>query len=369
MPVTVVLDANVVIKSPRLNSGAWRAALHAHHSGSLVLRISEVALLEAVAWFARELPGRLGRYHRAASQLEQMGIRLEEHGAVDASRLEQHSREAQTEYESYLRGRLGEGAVVPIPEVDHRTLVHRAVRRTKPFNESGSGYRDALIWESVCALATTAPVLFVSDNSKDFADNNGTLAPALRTDLEGRGLAPSSVTLFATLLDVVAQHAPEAVDARVVVEQAMQGDASRRQLEEEFAESFATYEGIPLPDASTDLHPLMFDAAVEAVWDLGEVEVQSVKPIGDATYLVVGTASATARAYSVREQVDISEVDAAKAGIASGRINEAFQRGEDLVLIKYLPVTLQFEANFDEGNVLWNAGVVDVWPSAPPERA
>ncbi len=365
---TVVVDANVVIRSPRLNSGAWRAALHAYDSGSLVLRVPEVALQEAVAWFARELPGRMQRYRRAASQLAQFGVRLEEHGAVDTARLEQLASEVQTQYDSYLRGRFGDAAVLPIPEVDHRTLVHRAVRRMKPFSESGSGYRDALIWESVCALAASEPVFFVSDNSKDFADDDGRLAAVLQADLEDRGIAPCSVTLSSNLLDIVTQHAPEAVDARAVVERLMRGDAARRQLEWEFAHSFAADEEIPLPLGSIDLHPLMFDAAVEAAGDLDRVEVQSVKPTGDATYLVVGTASATGRAYSVRERVDISDVDAAHAAVASGRVDEAFQRGEDLVLIKYLPVTLEFEANLDPGDVIWNAGVVAVWPSPTAER-
>lgn len=36
------------------------------------------------------------------------------------------------------------------------------------------------------------------------------------------------------------------------------------------------------------------------------------------------------------------------------------QRGEDLVLLKYLPVEVAFEANLDPGDLVWNAGVVDV---------
>jgi hypothetical protein len=79
--------------------------------------------------------------------------------------------------------------------------------------------------------------------------------------------------------------------------------------------------------------------------------------------LAVGTAGAIAQAYSVQEHAEISDVDAAQAGIAAGQIDQAFQRGEDLVLIKHVPVTVEFEANLDPGDVIWNAGVVDVWPA------
>jgi predicted nucleic acid-binding protein len=350
---TVVVDANVIVQSPRLSSGAWRAALYASAEGSITLCVPEVAVLEAVGWLKRELPARLERSRRAASQFDHVGVRLDEYGDLDGL-----AAQLESSFETYLRDRL---SVIPIPDVDHRTLVDRAIRRTRPFNQAGSGYRDALIWENVCHFATERQVILVSDNSKDFGGGEDTLAADLLSDLERRDLAPESVMLSPSLLAVVKIYVPEATDARRLVERVLQGERARRQLEEEFADAFVTNEGVPL--ARTDhLHPLMLDATVESVSDLDNIELHGVKATGDATYLVVGRATALARVYFIRERIDFWDIDAARAGIADGRIEEAFQRGEDLVLTKHLPVVVEFQANVEPGDLVSNAGVVDAWP-------
>lgn len=318
----MIVDANVIIRSSRLNSGAWRAALHARDKGSLDLVVPEVALLEAVAWFEREVPERVRRYQKQASLLGQVGILLEDHGVAGAGVADRLAKEVAEGYGAYLRERVGASAIYPLPEIDHRSLIERATRRVKPFNESGSGYRDALIWESVCDLAANRSVAFVSDNTKDFADGDGVLASDLARDLESRGMASSSVQLFTDLLDVVKLYAPEATDARARVEAVMATAGVIDQLEAEFGRTFATYEGIPLPAGTPGLHSLMRDATVEAVWELTDIRVVNVKPIGDATYLVVGTARAIARAYSVRQEADYRDLDAAREAVDAGLVSE-----------------------------------------------
>jgi PIN domain len=99
---------------------------------------------------------------------------------------------AQARFEEGLRQR---GVrILPIPDVPHERLVSRDLARRKPFDE-GRGYRDALIWESVLALAKEepVPVVLVSANRRDFGAE--ALHGHLAEDLAARGWAAGRVAL------------------------------------------------------------------------------------------------------------------------------------------------------------------------------
>ena len=72
----VVVDTNIIVQSPRLNSGAWRAALQAHLTHGITLHVPEVCLIEAAAWVRREMPARLSAFEKARNALEQVGLRI-----------------------------------------------------------------------------------------------------------------------------------------------------------------------------------------------------------------------------------------------------------------------------------------------------
>ena len=61
--------------------------------------------------------------------------------------------------------------VLDYPDIQHEVLVMRAVTRTRPFDEEGEGYRDALIWETILKLASEvdSEVVFIS-NDNDFSN-------------------------------------------------------------------------------------------------------------------------------------------------------------------------------------------------------
>lgn len=359
-PVVVLVDANILIQSPRLSSAAWRAALRAHDAGTLALRVPEICVIEAGAWLRRTLPKRMRDFRRAVTDLENVGVRLNhDPWSDDAFDLDRLAFQAEQGYETYLRQRVGVDAVLPMPSVDHIELVRRAVNRVRPFNEAGAGYRDALIWEVVCIQAAQHPVIFVTNNTRDFAEE-GRLASDLEQDLVARNLDADIVTLATSLLDVVRAHAPEATDARRVAEQFLSSANSRRQLEEELAAAFAQYEGIPYPALPGELADLLDDPIVQAVWNLEDVVVTDVKPDGDSSYLIVGTARAMGEAYSRHDDVRAAEIAAAEAARRTQAIDEFFEDGADLVVLKHLPVIVEFAATFEPNGYVWNAGVTDI---------
>ena len=96
--------------------------------------------------------------------------------------------------------------VLPYPTTSHESIAARDLKRRKPFSESGKGYRDALIWESVLDLAATSDeqIVFVTSNSKDFADGEA-LHRDLVSDLDARGLQ-GRVSLALGLSSALEKH-------------------------------------------------------------------------------------------------------------------------------------------------------------------
>lgn len=83
-------------------------------------------------------------------------------------------------YEQSLLDRLTElGAeVVPPPAIDYMDIVRRAVHEHPPYGgkERSDGFRDAVIWHTLIAVALEHPdedIWFVSNNIKDFGPTDG----------------------------------------------------------------------------------------------------------------------------------------------------------------------------------------------------
>jgi hypothetical protein len=96
--------------------------------------------------------------------------------------------------------------ILPYPCASHQSITERDLERRKPFSESGKGYRDALIWESVLDLAAKSDdqIVFVTSNSKDFADGEA-LHPDLVCDLAERNLQ-GRVSLALGLSSALEKH-------------------------------------------------------------------------------------------------------------------------------------------------------------------
>ena len=100
-----------------------------------------------------------------------------------------------------------ESGIIDYPDTLHETLVKRATSRKRPFDDNGSGYRDALIWESVLELAkqVKGPIVLVTKD-KDFREGSSNLHRDLTKDLERLGLPEDKVTLAMDLASLVDQH-------------------------------------------------------------------------------------------------------------------------------------------------------------------
>ena len=70
-------------------------------------------------------------------------------------------------------------------DIPHTDVVQRDLKRRKPFQESGKGYRDTLLWETVLrnCIEKDSVTVFITTNAKDFCDPTGNLHKDLRLDI------------------------------------------------------------------------------------------------------------------------------------------------------------------------------------------
>ena len=111
-------------------------------------------------------------------------------------------------YPNTLRSRLNDLGIkiIPYPLISHEKVVERDLDARRPFKESGRGYRDTLIWESVLNVVDKSSkeipdVVFVSNNIKDFCEEN-ILHPDLVRDLTEREISINAIKLYRSLVDV-----------------------------------------------------------------------------------------------------------------------------------------------------------------------
>lgn len=172
----IVLDTNILTRSPFLDSGEW-TQLHDHTTDwGLSFTVPEVVFMETVNVVRREWKPELTRLEQISTSSWGRRLDTELQAVVDAA------VERSEGYESSLRSRMEELgiAITPLPTtIDHLDIARRASERRAPYGSAGSGkdeylkdgYRDTLIWLTVLKVAENHPncdVWFVSDNYSDF---------------------------------------------------------------------------------------------------------------------------------------------------------------------------------------------------------
>lgn len=349
IPRRILIDTNILLLSPRLDSAAWRAVRWAGERGEVELFFPEVCLIEATAWFEREWATRVGRFEQELFRLSQLGIRFWNRPQPDEAILASHG--------AYLRERLGlAGTILPLPSVSHEVLVRRASSRRRPFNEHGSGYRDALIWENTCELARARPIVLLTQNSRDFGELPN-LHNDLRADLVERGIPPEHVILEASLSKVVDSLPPAAASIRMEAERALRTPELLHQIEEELAEWFSYGEGVPYDSAPDELPAWFNDPVAEGFWELSNLAVSRAVAVDEDGYLVSGTLHGTTRVFSVLDFEDWASVSPRERD-AVDEVDSADR--SDVAVIVYRPALAHFEGVFTPPNGVSEFVLLDV---------
>ena len=107
----------------------------------------------------------------------------------------------KSSYEEYLAKKCDHLGiyVLDYPKVEHRKMVLRELNQRKPFKDSTKGYRDSLIWETILAfgkrIGGNDTVVFLTENTDDFAKDKTQLHPDLIADCSKDGITEGKICL------------------------------------------------------------------------------------------------------------------------------------------------------------------------------
>lgn len=192
----VVLDSNLIIeKDWQLSSPAALVLFEASRRGGIDVAVPELVVREVTAKHHEREAATISKLENTRSSLRRLQAAF---SSDDRVPVEGVSDRWAADFRKRLKDALVE--IPPIDAATHDELVERALARRRPFDGEGrAGYRDALIWHAVLALAVKDEVVLVSGDG-DFGDD--ALHPHLVDELKERGLA-GRVRLFSSMEDAI----------------------------------------------------------------------------------------------------------------------------------------------------------------------
>lgn len=269
----VVFDTNVFYGDVHADRSRLRSILDSAAEEELFeVLVPEVVMQE----LDKQYPRRAKKVIKAVNKaLGEHSTELQELGLEGPTPMSRDDYNAET-YRASLETRLTKAGtrVLSVPG-DLSPAVPWAVRRRKPFKETGEGFPDAAIWLTVLELAgsTGDEIVFVSNNTNDFGDGQEPvgLGPDLQQDLVDRGRPRDQVRLvpgIGPFADEVAIRR-DAADtlARELVESRRLDDAIEKALLWLSVDKAAMDLGVDLDDdpqiTALDIDELHFEGAAE----------------------------------------------------------------------------------------------------------
>tara|TARA_R110002096_G_scaffold5175_30_gene24281 strand:+ start:31 stop:1128 length:1098 start_codon:yes stop_codon:yes gene_type:complete len=201
--------------------------------------------------------------------------------------------ESISQYRAKLMSKFGGLAeAFPYPSIDHESVVQRAILRRRPFQDSGAGYRDTIIWESILEIADKPDIdsiIFITNNSKDFLAEDR-LAPDLIEDLRERGHPDSLIRTYGTVKALVDAEILPSIEqfsevATLIEERNIPGIDFDAWLQD------ALFDCVPAADAAraiAGIAPGDADTELSEIYEIKEFKVEHGYPLpNDEHYLIV----------------------------------------------------------------------------------
>ena len=236
--VIILIDSNAFIADPYCKGVAWRALVHAAPAWGLRIATTEVAVAEATAKHERFIDARHQDLTKLSASLGLFGL-----GEVLARPLAMIAA-ARDAYPDTFRKTLESCGVeiIEIPNIPHMKLVERAVKRRRPCDDNGNGYRDTLNWLILLRMAESnieEQIAWISDDSDFLASDGSGFHADLIADLKAIN-ASNRVLWYRSIRTLVQKLAAE--------KSASAGDDLRAvadQLQKKSIEDYLTTEIVP----------------------------------------------------------------------------------------------------------------------------
>jgi predicted nucleic acid-binding protein len=199
----IVIDSNIIIADFWMESTNFKLLFESAKKGNVQILIPEIVLDEVINKYRQRLEKSLkdvGSELRTFNKLSKGTIKQPiEQKTIDKS---------IKDYQKHLRKTVKKNEIIVLkyPKTEHKYLAKKAMLKLKPFNTNEKGYRDNLIWENIKELLTDyesvsalPELVFISNNYKDFTENEYELHPDLISELEDEDFDTKSVIVYPSL--------------------------------------------------------------------------------------------------------------------------------------------------------------------------
>jgi len=201
--MNVVLDTNIVREDFLMNSSKFYILFDYLKKTNSKIKMTKIVYQEIAMVYERELANRLEKFGKAK--------RILESALIDSS-IQDLNIAIANEVEKYLtflkrKFRISDKDIVPYKDSYLKEVVERAIRRIKPCSEKGEEFRDALLWLTVLDIARKTDqkmLIFISNNVKQFASDDGCLHPSLLKEAENEGL---TIKYYNSMSHFIKDHA------------------------------------------------------------------------------------------------------------------------------------------------------------------
>jgi predicted nucleic acid-binding protein len=188
----VILDTNIIFSDFHLKGAKIKNLCESVKSTGGSVHIPAIVVDESINKYREKTQECKSKIDKSISDFKRLTGKEVGDSPISDEFISKEAEEYAEKFKKQLQ-KLGI-KIIPYPSISHQELVKRDLARKKPFQESGKGYRDALIWESVkgvcekpSSLFEVPKIIFVNKNHKDFCED-GLLHPDLKEDLVNNGI-------------------------------------------------------------------------------------------------------------------------------------------------------------------------------------
>jgi len=187
----VIVDTNALMRDYLFEEANMQTFLQGCKRCHITVGVPEVVLDELCANYEKDISRLASEFVSSSRKLVKLGIKTK------ADKV--NVKEAAEQYRNHVSQMIAyhEVKLLPYPEVSPKALVDASYSHKKPFKESGEGFKDFLIFETLKTFSTqqSSEGAFVTANRKDFCGPDGQLHPDLQSSLS------TEVTVFETVHD------------------------------------------------------------------------------------------------------------------------------------------------------------------------
>jgi hypothetical protein len=164
----IFLDTNIFYNNWHLKNAQWGLLSNFIHNTGAVLLLSDLVCEEVQNIQEKQVIESVAAIQAEINKLDKLN---ESKITFDPSSLIQAYN-----FKSIVENRIRDVIYLPYDMIEQRPVVHRAVKRIRPFQDEDKGYRDTLIWLSLLhylrETKNQTEVVFINDNSTDFYNKN-----------------------------------------------------------------------------------------------------------------------------------------------------------------------------------------------------